>query len=114
MTVGKLKELLCDIPDHLEVYLHDSYGNDPQLQLVGVNWIDKRAGKTNKVVELQTRSDFDVQEELSARIKWASETMEDEDSFYWDIYQEGFVPDDFIGTDYYEAVKEYMEEHGLA
>lgn len=109
MTVGRLKEWLENVPDELEIKIHDCFFGD---RIIGVNWISTKEGKYD-VVCLQTDGDFDVQEELKARTKTASEELLDEDVFFTELYLDGFTPDDFFGMDNYEYVKSYMEEHGF-
>lgn len=110
MTIKRLKEWIADIPDDARIYLDDGTsvfeGNTEIVALASyVEPYDKK-------IIVQTKSDFDVREELNARLEYYSENDYDELDAFMEMAADGYTPDDFDYDHYYYA-KNFYEEHGL-
>lgn len=106
MTIRKLKELIKDLPDDMRICADDgSMGmfsdNNEYLTLV------TKKGNTEMCV-LQTRDDFETAEELDAWCEWASENNVDEQDFWIEFAERGYVPADF-----YDEEKEAWADKNL-
>ena len=105
MTIRKLKELIKDLPDNMRICADDgSMGmfsdNNEYLTLV------TEKGNAEMCI-LQTRKDFETAEELDAWCKFASENNMDEQDFWIEFSERGYVPADFSP---YGMVDEEREE----
>ena len=112
MTIKRLKELIEYMPDDARIYLDDGdrmfEGNSEVIFAVqgALQYRDK--------VILQTKNDFDVEEELEARLDYYSSNDWDELDAVMDLLDDGFVIDDFkYNDDRYLWIKEFAEDHGL-
>lgn len=109
MTVGRLKELLRNVPNNVEIRLHDAYQGE---DLISVSHLLGR-NSNNQIVVMETRNDFDVQEELKARFFDAFVNNDNEWDFYWELVSDGYKLEDFEGMQEYEWLKHFVDEHDL-
>lgn len=108
MTIRRLKELIADMPDDTRICLDNEY-LDEVVCIVSYVPPTPYDGKCI----LKTKNDFDVADELEARLEYASENNIDEEDFYWDFVEDGYVPEDFGDEELANHAREYLEEHGL-
>lgn len=110
MTIGKLKQIIENMPDDARIYLDDGtsfFENNSEVLILaqGIN-------ENSKKIILQTRDDFDVSYELEARIKYKYKEGWDEYDMFLDLGEDGFTLDDFkYDPRVYEYVKEYTATH---
>lgn len=109
MTVGRLRELLAKVPSETTVKLRDIHGDDVILAMQ----VYPRRDSEQSVFVLETRNDFDYQDELEERLNYAAEALDDEDDFFYGIVEDGYTLEDFEGMEQYEYAKQYMEAHGM-
>ena len=108
MTIRRLKEIIADMPDDLRICLDD--GDLSEVVCV-VSYVPPTPYDGKCI--LKTKNDFDVADELEARLEYAWENSVDEETFYWDFIEDGYVPEDFGDEDLAKHTREYCEEHGL-
>ena len=112
MTIAMLKELIADMPDDASIYLDD--GNDFFSGNSEVVEVVQGALQYEKKVILQTKNDFDVEEELEAKFTYYSDNDWDELDAVMDLFDSGYTVDDFkYNDDRYLWIKEFAEYHGL-
>ena len=66
-----------------------------------------------KMCVLQTKDDFDVKEELDAMCQWAIENDYDEQSFWMEFDERGYVAYDFEDEDRIEWAERNLKDYGL-
>ena len=108
MTIRRLKEVIADMPDDLRVCLDDG---DLSEIVCAISFVPPTQYDGKCI--LQTKNDFDVVEELNARLEWASENDIDEETFYWDFVEDGYVPEDFNDKEQENHTRKYLVEHWL-
>lgn len=111
MTIRKLKEIIKDLPDDMRVCADDgSYGmfsdNNEFLSLV-------YAYGSDDMCVLQTRDDFETDKELEAWCKYAFEHDVDEQDFWSEFAERGYVPEDFHDEERARWARENLENYGL-
>lgn len=111
MTIGKLKELIKNIPDNKRLYLDDGMslfeGNEVVALFEGANGYDDR-------VVIQSKLDFDIGEEIEAMLERYAEDDWDETDALMDMMEIGYSLEDFkYNNNRYEWAKRIAEEHGL-
>ena len=105
MTIGKLKEIIRDLPDHARIYADDGTsffeGNSEFVCLI------YNLGTTPKCV-LQRKQDIDTGEELEAMGVAMSEEGYSEQDYCIEAEELGFVPADFKNPEWaYNAYENY-------
>lgn len=93
MTIRKLKELIENLPDDMRIYADDGSNgmfsdNNEFLTFV-------TSGVDENMCVLQTREDFDTSDELEAWCEYANENNMDEQDFWIEFSERGYVPADF-------------------
>lgn len=111
MTIRFLKELIKDLPDDMRIYADDGSSgmfsdNNEFLTLL------TQKGNSEMCV-LQTREDFDVSAELYTWCEWASENNYDEQSFWIEFAERGYVPADFSSANWVNEEKEEWAHRNL-
>ena len=111
MTIRKLKEMIKDLPDDMRICADDGSNgmfsdNNEFLTLVVAKDIDS-------MCVLQTRDDFDTVEELEAWCEWATENNMDEQDFWTEFYERGYVPADFSSKGYVNEERELWADRNL-
>lgn len=110
MTIKMLKEAIKDLPDDMRICADDeSRGlfsdNSEFLSLCA-------AVGNDKMCVLQTRHDFDTVNELYSWLENASESNQDEQDFWTEVYERGYTPADF-GSEKEDWAREQMKHYGL-
>ena len=110
MTIKYLKELIKNLPDDMRVCADDGdhgmfEGNSEFLTLV-------YTPKRDKCV-LQTKNDFDLENELEAMLEFASENDIDEQDFWTTFSETGYKYTDFEDEEEQNWAKEQLENYGL-
>lgn len=108
MTIRRLKEIIADMPDDLRICLDDL---DLSEVVCAVTFVPPTRYDGKCI--LQTKNDFDVVEELNARLEWASENDIDELDFWMDFVEDGYEPEDFGDKQQEIHARRYLREHGL-
>lgn len=113
MTVRKLKEILEKYPDDYRVvvdYGDPADGATEENEIVDFFSLAKPNPKT---VVLQTRNDFDYEDEIEAFLTVCANENVDEDWAINELFERGYGLDDLKGIDgAYEWARQYAEEHG--
>lgn len=109
MKVKTLIEKLKKMPQDATVKLHDRWLGEELLFVVAYEDDDEN-------VVLETESDVDMTEEISARFSYAIENGEDELDVYYDMLKQGITPkmvENYYSKDAATHMREFCESHGL-
>lgn len=112
MTIGKLKNMIANLPNDARIYLDDGYSFFEGNSEVVI--VCHGAGQYENKVVLQTKNDFDVANELEERLKYYSDNDWDELDAMMDMLEDGYTIEDFkYDDDRYMWAREFAENHGL-
>lgn len=109
MKVKTLIEKLKKMPQNATVKLHDRRLGEELLLVIAYENDDEN-------VVLETESDVDMAEEISARFSYAIENGEDELDVYYDMLKQGITPEmveNYYSEDAATHMREFCESHGL-
>ena len=97
MTIKKLKELIKDYPDDMRIYADDAsegtFTNNSEFLII------YSIVGNDKMCVLQTRNDFETDIELDAWCEAAFKNNVDEQDFWTEFYEMGYVPADFYNAE---------------
>ena len=109
MKVKTMIEQLQKMNPEAEVRCGDYYGSPALFVLTRLN--DDR-----NVVWIESEDDVDMETELEARYKIATEEQWDELDFYMDLLEIGITVDmvrEYMDDEHADIMEEFCEEHGL-
>ena len=111
MTIKKLKELIKNLPDNMRVYADDGskgmFSDNSEFLILAYT------ENKNDMCVLQTRNDFNTNEELEAMCNYFAEENYEEQDFWIDFYETGYHWWDFDDEERREWAKEQLENYGL-
>lgn len=118
MTIRHLKELIKDLPDDMRVYADNGgHGIMTGSEFLCGFGVSNNKAKDDVIYEhrfvLQTREDFDVAEELEAWCEYAAENNIDEQDFWTEFAERGFVPADFNDLERENWAADNLRNYGL-
>ena len=108
MTIRKLKELIENLPDDMRIYADDGSNG-----LFSDNNEFITMEKNNNMCVLQTRKDIDVASELEMWCKYAFDDNCDEQDFWTEFTEMGFVPADFESDSSERMAELRLKDYGL-
>ena len=109
MTIKKLKEIIKNLPDDMRVY-----ADDGSIGMFSDNSEFLIAPYKGNMLVLQTRGDFDVADELDAWLKHEADTYNTNEQDFWIEFSErGYIPEDFGIPDKIAWAREQMKNYGL-
>lgn len=107
MTIRKLKEMIADLPDDMRVYADDGtdfFKGNSEFLCISVS-------EKFSMAVLQTRNDFEPEEETEAMLQYFSEHDEWNEVDAWlEFYDRGYKPEDFADS---ELAEKNMKYYGL-
>lgn len=110
MTIKKLKEMIAGLPDDVRVYADDGtelFGADNSEFLTVVY-------NTRKMMcVMETAHSFDVDEEVKAMLEYASENDFDEQDFWIDFCERGYLPEMLVDDERKAFIIQQLKEYGL-
>lgn len=112
MTIRYLKELIKNLPDDMRICADDGSKGMFSDNSEFVTLIYTKENE-NKICVLQTKHDFDLQEELQSMLEFASENDINECDFWTTFCETGYKYTDFEDEERREWAKEQLENYGL-
>ena len=104
MTIKRLKEIIENLPDDMRIYADDGdygmFNNNSEFVL---------AVPYDNMCVLQTKNDFDVNDEVTSHYNAAKKNGLDENTFWNEFYELGYDYDDFDDFEMREKALEYKK-----
>lgn len=105
MTIGYLKKIIAGLPDDMRIYaddgVHNMFDNNSEFVATSSN--------RNKCI-LQTKNDFEIDNEIMAWYEQVKMGIIDEDTFWNDFYEIGYDYDDFKDLEMQRKALEHKKE----
>lgn len=106
MTIKRLKEIIENLPDDMRIYADDGargmFTNNNEFVL---------AIPHGDMCVLQTKNDFDVNDEITAWYDTAKNNGIDANAFWKSFYELGYDYDDFVDPKMQEEALKFRKEN---
>lgn len=106
MTIKRLKEIIENLPDNMRIYADDGekgmFTNNSEFIL---------AIPHGDMCVLQTKNDFDVNNEITAWYDTAKNNGIDANAFWKSFYELGYDYDDFVDPKMQEEALKFRKEN---
>jgi len=110
MTIGYLKKMIAELPDNMRIYADDGLYNmfDDNSEFVTIELVSN--SKNNNMCILQTKNDFETDNEIMAWYEQVKAGIIDEDTFWNNFYETGYDYDDFKDLEMQRKALKYKKE----
>ena len=109
MTIKRLKKIIENLPDDMRIYADDGargmFTNNSEFVLAVV-----LAVPHGNMCVLQTKNDFDVNNEITAFYSTAKNNGIDANAFWKSFYELGYDYDDFVDPKMQEEALKFRKE----